>query len=312
MPDDVLRVMAVAKFIKSSTPTQLGGMIPVDASTDCRPGDNCEFHVDVYADDTTNDLHNDKNSFLMMYATATDTSSFRIEAYSSGAWSSIATITDNTYGEFYALGNWAAFPLYTGFVVYWHNVFTVFGTGCYRIAIDSTILGNDTTLYSPMFCLHEWSCDAVNRTVRFDSWINHKIGSITDPTVIFDFGTLNWFDSIRVTDAIFGYAKSEYTVEDIQYTNGQIDRTKDEQNQKFEYISGRVPNWHHDRFKTYFLQSDLLEVSDFNYYNPDFTIQYRAINHTGNYAPIWKKALRLARVKLEFEQKINNLRKQHC
>ena len=193
MPLTVLRVLGLATYVPSNVPIQIIGFVPCEALTsDCRPTEDCEFHIDVFADATSNDLHNDKSTFLFEYMTSTDSAVFKVESYSAGVWTEVITVTDNTYGLFYDLGTLADFPLYAGMYLYWKNVFAALGEGCYRFKVESTILGSDSTLYSPMFCLHEWTCDGTNRTVRFDAWMNHKIGSITDDNKIFDLGTLNW------------------------------------------------------------------------------------------------------------------------
>lgn len=62
-------------------------------------------------------------------------------------WTNKATISNNTYGIYQALGSIPGHPTYMNFTVNWGNVYNAFGNGYYRIAFQScvTVNGGEST-----------------------------------------------------------------------------------------------------------------------------------------------------------------------
>ena len=110
----------------------------------------------------------------------------------------------------------------------------------------------------------------------------------------------------------FGYEKTEYEREDIEYENGLQVKVRDEAVQKYTWISGRLPKYIHDQIKIYFLMADKLMVSDYCKNNSDYYINQKEVIADGNYAPEYKITSRLARVTVEFKDRYQNVIKTIC
>lgn len=133
---------------------QIGGlvkMLPCSYS-DCRilPQRWC-YRLPVFGANTTNQpagYSNDYNTFLINFS-GQGTPSFVIQKQTqsffdakgevSGAWNTVATITDNTYGIYNALGSISGHSTYMMFQVNWGNVYTLLGNGVYRILFQSCV-----------------------------------------------------------------------------------------------------------------------------------------------------------------------------
>ena len=134
---------------------------------------------------------NDKSSFLFQKLITSDTITFSI--YKDGAL--VASITDQTYGEWYDFGTLGN-SLYTGFVVYWENVHSAFGAGIYKIKAEKNILGVTSTFTSRQFRLLRYTDLLADNTIRLESY---QTGNIISSQ--FDYNDLlpnGWYQSYRV------------------------------------------------------------------------------------------------------------------
>src|SRR3972149_2536715 len=253
-----------------TAPVQIVGFVPVYDSSlvDCREFiDDCCYTNPVFANESGgNAWENDKSSFLFGMPSAPHPAvpgspnysiTFRLEKLVSAVWTVQTVLNNNNNGTFYNVGTITGFPAYIGYQIDWQKGLQNFDYGNYRLKVSATTYGVVKTLYSFPFCLHTYSCDNVHKTTRFEATINTKIGSIDDQTAMFDLTGINWYDSVRMK-GFFGYEKSEYSEVNIEYDNGQVNKIRDEAIQKYQWKSGRLPKYIHDRFKAYGLMADTL------------------------------------------------------
>lgn len=259
--------------------------------------------------------NNDFSSILRKVPLATNSIDFDLERFEAGSWVKKADLVDATYGTFFPLGFDADRPLFTGYQLDWSLVLSLIGVGIYRIKIDGTYFSTVFKDASNMWCLKEYSEAAANDTVRFDWTVNGIKGNANDTNGgITDYGKIDWADSIRV-QGFFGLEESDNEIVEIEFQNGQVDKIRDESIRKYKFFSGRFPKWLHDRLRDFAFTSNELQVTDFNTNNEDNNVIFRKIQRDGGYSPKWKESSQssvLARVEVEFKDKIQNLINQKC
>jgi hypothetical protein len=238
---------------------------------------------------------------------------FKLQKKVSGSWVEQVTISDDTYGEYYPQGSFASKPKYAGFIVNWQSVLSTIGEGQYRVEVVETnpLYPSGTSKYSMPFCLKEYNCKTAENTVRFD-WTNtKKLGDITNDKRILDFGDIVWPGQLRVKNSIFGYPKSEYETEEVQYTNGEFQTVSDKQTETYQLVIGSTPSFIHDMLKTDALMSGTLKVTDYSSNNPG-TFVKKDVKKKSGWEPRWKKSSKCAPVTIELQPRFNNLEIDNC
>ncbi len=124
---------------------------------------SCNYIEYVFCD-SSNEVDNDKSSFLLRKATNTDTIVFEI--WKSGVKQ--ADITDDTFGDFYP--TFDEQPLYTGVIIDWQKVKDVYGFGCYTIVASQNIASVDSTFTSRCFKILPFNAVYADKTVRIESY----------------------------------------------------------------------------------------------------------------------------------------------
>lgn len=274
---------------------------------------NCDYENVVMANDSGLDLENDKSSVLGMFADWTTAAVFVLQKLESGVYVDKNTIVDNTFGEWFPQGSFDSKPKYAGFIAHWALILPVYGVGEYRIKTTQTNPLNPTgqDKFSHPYCLSVFGCGGFDNTVRLEWHQNGKIGSMEKDEDILDFADINWFNQYRIPNSIFGYPKSSYETEEIQYTNGEFEEVTDIQTQTYTLTIGLLPSYLHDIIKTYALMSGTLVVSDYSTNNPT-QITNKKVKKSSGYEPRWTKQNKCAPVTIELEPRINNLEKDDC
>lgn len=161
---------------------------------------SCVYRTTVFGLVGGSEFENDKSDFIFRTILAGD--SVVIELHKEGVL--LATISDDTYGEFFPLGSITQQPLYVGFLVEWEKVLDLEGPGTYEIVADVTVLGNTTTCTSEPFQLLPFTREAADGTVRIDAVCNSNVESSE-----FNFIGINWFKSKRIYGQ-FGYLEPTF------------------------------------------------------------------------------------------------------
>lgn len=271
---------------------------------------DCNFVLPLYADDSGDDLKNGKFSVLIMPPEWTSAIVFVLQKYVGSAWVDQATITDDTYGEYYAQGDIEAKPLYSGVVIYGSLLLAALGEGDYRIETTQTNPLGEHVSYSRTFCLQEWNC-RLDNLVRLEWYCNAKFGDIDNDKASLDFKGVNWYFQLMIPQSFFGYPTSEYEEETIQYTNGQFEKVKSIQTEKYTLKLGSIPAWLHNVIKTLAMQNDSLIITDYSSNNPQEIIQ-KSVRISSGYEPRYKTGHKCAPVTLELTPVWNRLELNNC
>lgn len=175
----------------------------------------CEWEETVFASpDTSDTWKRDYTDFLSRKIVAGDSLDIKLFRYEV----EVATITDDTYGTYYAAGDFASQPLYVGWLADWSLIFSAFGGGQYYVTISGTIAGAAYSFTSRKFRLMLWNEEAADSTAKVESYQKGNIISSQ-----FDYTDLlpgGWYSSIRL-DARFGKRKPVLEVDEVLGTSYQ-------------------------------------------------------------------------------------------
>jgi hypothetical protein len=150
----------------------------------------CDFIEKVFADDSRDGIKNDFTDFLFKKITASDT--IVIELIKNGV--AVATITDNTLGNYY--DGFPNYPLYVGWQADWTAIFNAHSGGTYKVKVTTTVLGQSTVFNSRYFKLNSYDDLTANNTVKIETLQKGLIDNSE-----FDFTNLlegGWPTSIRL------------------------------------------------------------------------------------------------------------------
>ena len=160
----------------------------------------------------------DKSDFLFKKQIASDTANFQI--IKNGVV--IATITDNTFGDYYASFTNAVNT--TGFLADWTAIFAEFGGGKYNININYTTFGTTYNLLSRDFRLYPYSTELAHYTTRLETY---QTGNILNLDI--DYSALladlpnGWYSSMRIEGRFY---ESGNTLEVNEYLDTNYERTQ--------------------------------------------------------------------------------------
>lgn len=130
---------------------------------------NCEWTLPAVADLTdTADYKNDKKDFIIRIATNSTVVGTLIKIDPDGT-ETPTTITDSTYGQFFALGDLATNVW--GFILDWRLVASGLGFGKYKFNITVENSTSTETLNKDSVCwqLIPYSCGNTHRTIRIET-----------------------------------------------------------------------------------------------------------------------------------------------
>lgn len=271
---------------------------------------DCHFMLPAYANGSTDDLQNDKFALLILAQDWTTAVEFILQKNELNVWVDKATITNNTYGEYRAQGYYTKKPKYSSVTLYWKNVLAAFGIGEYRIQVTQTTPLGDEVSFSKPVCLREYTCTPDN-TIRLEWWNNKGIGDIENDREILDYTGTNFYYQIRIPYSFFGYPKSEYTEDEIQYENGQFDDVVSVQSETYILKIGSSPAWLHNVIKTLAFQSGTLQITDYSNNNPHVIIRKR-VKRTSGFEPRYTPGSRCAPVTAELKPTYNRLEIYPC
>jgi hypothetical protein len=271
----------------------------------------CCFKLPLFADSASSDpLKNDNTSVYFGYSNMAVSATMYL--YKNGT--QIATLNNNTYGTFYAFGFYNdGIKSYTGYQINWKAVLLAHGAGAYYVKCDALLITTATiTEYSFDYCLKQYSTAIADGTVRIEFWHNGIIGDWIIDTDKRSFKGLNWYNSIRLPNAMIYNSRGENEYEEIQYSNGQMQDSKMEQRALFDLIIEPLPELLHLYLRKEALMSDRIVVSDYNNRSPLKPFLERELKFRGNYEPNWQGIADRSSVLIQFEQRYNNLKKLHC
>lgn len=289
----------------------------------------CPFTLEVFADhDGLDPLKNDKTSWYEYGLPMIGTNVSLIlqkQDEACGEFVDCIGFSDSAYGDFFPFGKAPDFSgdnftdeegkKYTGLQLEWFWVLDEQGPGVFRMKIEKTdsINPDPVITYDPrIFCLKEYHCNLVNRTVRIETVNEGLRGMLEDPTMQKDYYT-GWYDQIRLK-AVVKYKQSVYKNEYTQYGASDYNRKKpyiNEQTPKYTLSIRPIPGWMDYYLSTNVLQADEILLTDYHQNNRHEHIRRPVIND-GDYTPRDNNLLnQLSDVELSFAYANNNLRKRN-
>jgi hypothetical protein len=312
--------------IVSTIPIQVAGLVPmVRCDVDeCRSLPNfCCDRLEAFGNTTISGIpissstyENDLNDWLFDCQLVGTVGTWTIEKCSGkNRWSVAATITNNQYGRFQAIGTISGHTTYTGFTVNWGRVLVGLGIGIYRIKFSSNYQEKITCCFvSPEFRLRKFNCVLATRTVKFEVVMPDLIGTHTNTGYLFDFCGMNWASSVRVGGFFGSNTVPTYTEMFNKFQTGQIEHVHAEATQKWKFDSLLLTKEIHDRLKVYMMLAKQTLVSDYNVLNVDYTIKQLPIARAGAYEPTdYNNALPpKSSVTVEFNAGIQNIIASNC
>lgn len=246
-----------------ATKLQIGTLpiIPeVNENDVCKCAFQCEYTEPVFAKLTDVWWKNDKNSFLFQKLIAADTIVIKILK----AGVEIATITDNTYGEYFA--TFTAQPNYVGFVIFWENVFNLHGAGFYHVTADQTILGVLTTFTSQQFRLLEYTDELADGTTRIETYqTGNIIRSQFDYTDLLDGG---WYQSYRIKGRLY-VPDPKKKVDIFEDQNYKVTQVRESINNEWTLETKQLPALIYNQLIYDNSISNVFQITDYNIVNAE-------------------------------------------
>lgn len=272
----------------------------------------CDYIEKAFANPATGDpRENDKTSFLLRLFIPTDTIVFKI--FKAGV--EVATIVDNTYGEFFAPGDLTVpenpdSSLYTGFIADWELIFNAFGAGIYEIKMDTDIVGGIRTLTSHKFKLMVYSELAANGTVLIKAFQNGNI--LSNPL---NYTGLNWEQRLRLPGRFTG-KRPDLVID--RYQDGELELKQIQDNILNSYtLDTKMIPFEIANLLIYdFLLANRILVTDYNLINEDVINCEKTYNEISVYPDeIAEPEPRSRTVKrnysFTFVDKVQNIRKRN-
>lgn len=270
----------------------------------------CCFKLPVFADAATSDtFKNDNNSVYFGYSALA--TAVTLKLFKDG--SELLTLNDNSWGTFYAFGFYNdGIKNYTGYQLNWRTIFLAHGSGLFYVKAEVTLLTGTINDYSFDYCLSQFTTARADGTVRLEFWHNGIIGDWKIDTDKRSFKGLNWYNSIRLPNAMIYNSRGEYDAEEIQYTNGMKQDAKMEQTPLYDLIIEPLPELLHQYMRKEVLMSDRIVLSDYNNRSPLKPFIDKELKYRGNYEPNWQGIAERSTVLIQFEQRYNQLKKLYC
>lgn len=279
------------------------------------PGCCGDYSLKVLADGSGNPTQNDLNTFIWWFDPIVTGATMALKKWNptTGAWSVVDNLTSTACGLPNPFGSYVnnEGQNLIWFNMAWSNVLSLYGEGSYKVTCTYTIpIGSTSSVAidSHEFCLKTYSPAMADGTVRLEYWLSGVTADIMDDSKIKDFGSLNIYNSLRLP-GFFGYPKSGYKEEDIEYANGRREYVEDEQTPTYKLKLKLLPFFIHEIIRTDFMQADTLAITDYNSRNVNNYVQ-KFVRKDAGYEPKWYELQgNFASVELQFKQQINRTRK---
>ena len=293
--------------IIKNNPNQTTSIVNASSTNEC-----C-FELPCLAELTTktSDLKNDKHSVIWFFDNGYTDAELVLQKYENNTWIDKEILTDNTYGTNYALDFYTTIfdEKAIGYLIDWFLVLNDLGEGNYRIKCNATQI--DTTIqnyYSFEFCLKKYTDSRANYTTRLDWYKNGINGSIQDDTKRLDFGTLNWFNSIRLPNSIFGKLKPTKTKNVTRYQTVEEVRLSDSDEIEFELSIDSIPLWLAKFIAFDANYNTQLSITDYNEINHEEYIQKQVIAKSSFNISEYDMEVKLIDVNFTYQPRFNNFK----
>jgi hypothetical protein len=266
----------------------------------------CDFHLPALAElEPTDDHFNDKHSVIWFFNELCSD----VKIYLQKDEEDLIELTDDTYGTFYEYGffvnKFAESAI--GYLIEWTNVLNEHGPGNYRVRVTGTkAIGDFTDQYSFTFNLQSYNSSRADKTVRVEWNRSGVLGNRLIDEKVDDYGTLDWYNQIRIPNSIFGFGKSSLTEEYVRYPNGSNVWIGDSQTEELTWNIYALPEYIHRFIQVDVMQSGKQKFTDYNKLAPTQTIDRWVVPSAG-YEPEWIVGTINANVTVTFKPYFENL-----
>jgi hypothetical protein len=270
----------------------------------------CDFELPALAEFEPSDDHfNDKHSVIWFFDELFSDVKIYLQKKVGGEWTDLSELTNDTYGTMYDFGFFVNkfSESAIGYLIEWTEVLNAHGQGKYRVRVEGTkAIGDFEGLTSFEFDLKNYTQYRADKTVRVE-WNRNGVNGnrITDSRVD-DYGTLNWYNQIRIPNSMFGFDTSDLTKEFIRYPNGENVWLEDKQIEELTWDIVALPNYIHRFIQVDVMQSEVLTFTDYNKLAPTANVD-REVVATSGYKPEWIVGTINANVSVTFKPYYENL-----
>lgn len=285
--------------------------VPEVAITDKTGNDNgCCFILPALAElSITSDLKNDKHSVIRFFGQLFTEATMTLQKNENGTYVDEDDLDGNTYGTFYEFGFFVNKygESAIGYEIDWQKVLTILGEGDYRVKFSAAPeFGDEYEDYSFEFCLKKYTNARSDKTVRVTWNRNGQFGDEKQDERKVDFGTLDWFNQLRLPDSFFGRPSEEQEKTYTKYESGAEIWTADKRLEKYTFIGYMYPAFIHNYLKRNLLAGDNILITDYNIKNPNTYVDKKVV-YESSYEPKWNDDVDRATVELTFKQEYQNL-----
>jgi hypothetical protein len=270
----------------------------------------CCIKESVLADYSGTIWKNDVKGFMFQVAAPTDT----LVMYLQKDTVDVATLNDNTYGTYYAIGGITYYTdqsLLTGYILEWSKVLALNGIGNYRIKIVYTTFSGSTTTYSNNFKLRVYSFENASGTVRIDSYMN---GYLMRNRM--NYKGLNFPNMIRVRGWFGNSEEKIETTNDIyaNYINEKrlVVQRKVQQTDIFNLELHPLPKCIANDIRYYHFLANDIYITDYNILNYDYDLQRKRIYKDEAFVFKYTKTKRNIIIRGKLIEAINDNQKTNC
>lgn len=278
---------------------------------------DCCFELPILADTVDSDpLKNDFTRFLRPYEPSILTVDLFLTKPSDPTFADIPLV-DDIFGEFFGYDTSDPFHqdelgrVYAGYRVDWRLVLIAHGEGTYQLRADKlTIVGVPPSDFDFEYCVGNFTDLRANGTIRIEFSNSFILGDRFDvkKRVFFP---LNWTNQLRI-HGFFGGDNSDYDKTFTKFQNESKQTIQDQQLEKYFMRIDHAPAIVHNFVKTEILQSDSIEITDYNNNNPNKHTK-TPVRNPNEYKPDYREdGTLLATVDVTFDSRFDNKLKKHC
>lgn len=256
----------------------------------------CDTCYDVWGGGSL-DWQNDNTTFAFIKTISTDT--FSLSLWKNGV--NVATITDNTYGDF--VSSYASKPKQYSFVINWDLVYQAFGNGNYIFKNNYTSVGVANEFVSQEFCLSQYNDTEANGYIKFD-WFQD--GEILNNNFIF---CTPLFHSIKF-NGLLNIDSPKTNKDSYATSEREIKQFRTEQVNNYTFSSKMINQSMYTLLNENIFLAEKLTITDFNLFGTGFKQKDFKFNEVSEFND--PNNTRLINLKLSLEDYKQNIIKNNC
>jgi hypothetical protein len=275
-------------YAQSSTIT-----LPTEAPTIdfCFCNYDCDYRELVLAG--ADDYQTDRSAFLI---TNPDITAGSFAFYLQNIVTGVETqFTDNTYGNYYALGYTPTNDDKGGYLINWGLVESNLGYGRYRVRIVNTVFGTDSETLSHEFNLKPYSPEIANGTVKIETV---RTGCIQGGI---DYTDLNWITSVRVKGFFYEIAPRT-EIDTYLGTDRRVNQIQETTVRRYQLDTKLLPSEILNDLKNDGLMATNIFITDYNLLSYEDIRQINVIRTEFDTFDTYRRSRR-AKAGIAFEEK---------